>query len=88
MSDAITLIKTADKLFIGMDLHKNTSTFVVKDREGKLIDSAKILTDKNDVTRYINAIKRNGDGKELSLVVEPVSQWYYYADLIENLGKE
>ena len=87
MSDAITLVnKAADKLFIGMDLHNNTSTFVVKDKEGKLIDSAKVLTDKNDVTRHINAIKRNGDGKELSLVVEPVSQWYYYADLIENLG--
>ena len=86
MSDTITLVKAADKLFIGMDLHKNTSTFAVKDKEGKLINSAKILTDKNDITRYINAIKRNGDGKELSLVVEPVSQWYYYADLIENLG--
>lgn len=86
MSDAITLVKAADKLFIGMDLHKNTSTFVTKDKEGKLINSAKVLTDKNDVTRYINAIKRNNDGKELSLVVEPVSQWYYYADLIENLG--
>jgi len=86
MSDAITLIKAADKLFIGMDLHKNTSTFVVKDREGKLIDSMKVLTDKNDVTRYINAIKRNNEDKELSLVVEPVSQWYYYANLIENLG--
>lgn len=87
MQDAkLTNVVNADKLFIGMDLHKNTSTFVVKDRDGKLINSAKVLTDKNDVTRYINSIKRNGGGKELSLVVEPVSQWYYYADLIENLG--
>ena len=86
MLDTKTLVKNADKLFIGMDLHKNTSTFVVKDKEGKLVNSAKVLTDKNDVTRYINSIKRNGEGKELSLAVEPVSQWYYYADLIENLG--
>jgi len=41
MSDTITLVKAADKLFIGMDLHKNTSTFAVKDKEGKLINSAK-----------------------------------------------
>ncbi|MBU4347108.1 transposase [Patescibacteria group bacterium] len=83
-----TMIQTinADKLFIGMDLHKNTSTFVVKDKEGKLVNSAKVLTDKNDVTRYINSIKRNSGNKELSLAVEPVSQWYYYADLIEELG--
>ena len=51
MPDTKTLVKNADKLFIGMDLHKNTSTFVVKDKEGKLINSAKVLTDKNDVTR-------------------------------------
>ncbi|MBU4257369.1 hypothetical protein KKC04_03075 [Patescibacteria group bacterium] len=62
-----TMIQTinADKLFIGMDLHKNTSTFVVKDKEGKLVNSAKVLTDKNDVTRYINSVKRNNSGKEL-----------------------
>ena len=87
MSDTKTLVNTvADKLFIGLDLHKNTSTFVIKDKEGNVVNSAKVLTDKNDVSRYINAIKRNNGGKELSLVVEPVSQWYYYADLIESLG--
>ena len=86
MQDAkLTNVVKADKLFIGLDLHKNTSTFVVKNQDGKLIDSAKILTDKNDVSRYINSVKRNG-GNELSLAVEPVSQWYYYADLLENLG--
>jgi len=85
MLNTKTFIKTADKLFIGMDLHKNTSTFVVKDKEGKLVNSAKVLTDKNDVTRYIYSLKRNNGNKELSLVVEPVSQWYYYADLLEAL---
>lgn len=54
--------------------------------DGKLINSAKVLTDKNDVSRFINSVKRNGGGNELSLAVEPVSQWYYYADLLENLG--
>ena len=33
MLNTKTFIKTADKLFIGMDLHKNTSTFMVKDKE-------------------------------------------------------
>lgn len=73
-----------EKLFIGMDLHKNTSTLCVKDCEGSIVASEKILTDKNDVKRFIDSIKRKG--KDLSLVMEPVSQWYYYADLIENLG--
>ena len=77
-------INGKEKLFIGMDLHKNTSTFCVKDCDGKLVASEKILTDKNDVGRFINYLKKDGSG--LSLVMEPVSQWYYYADLIENLG--
>jgi len=48
----------------------------------KLIVSKKINTDKNDVSRFINSIKQKSD--DISLVLEPVSQWYYYADLIEK----
>lgn len=77
-----TLIKS--KLFIGMDLHKNTSTFCVKSKQGKIIASERVLTDRNNVTRFINFFRKQD--KELSLALEPVSQWYYYADLIEGLG--
>ena len=84
MKDQIITTNLMPKLFIGMDLHKNTSTLCVKNKEGKLIASKKINTDKNDVARFINSIKKKGD--DISLVLEPVSQWYYYADLIENLG--
>lgn len=72
------------KLFVGMDLHKNSSTFCVKDKEGRLHASRKVLTDKNDVRRFINAIKEQSN--DLSLALEPVSHWYYYADLLERLG--
>lgn len=65
-----------------MDLHKNSSTFSVKDKEGKLIDSNKIVTNPQEVKKYLNNFKDS----ELSLVVEPVSQWYFYADLMQNLG--
>lgn len=67
-----------------MDLHKNTSTFCAKNFEGQVIASQKILTDKNEVSRFINSLKEKSD--DLSLVLEPVSQWYYYADLIESLS--
>lgn len=67
-----------------MDLHKNTSTLCVKDKEGQEILSQKILTDKNEVRKFINTVKEKST--DLSLVLEPVSQWYYYADMIENLG--
>jgi transposase len=84
MSDQLTYVNDSKRLFIGMDLHKNTSTFVAKDKAGRQISYAKVLTDRNDVSRYINALKELSD--RLSLAVEPVSQWYYYADLLEALG--
>jgi len=63
-----------------MDLHKNTSTFLVKDKEGKIIDTCKIATEPSAIKGYL---KRYPDS---SLAVEPVSQWYFYADLIQKLG--
>jgi transposase len=84
MQETLTRVKTDKQLFIGMDLHKNTSTLCVKDKEGEEILSRKILTDKNSVREFINEVKEQSDN--LSLVLEPVSQWYCYADLIENLG--
>jgi transposase len=83
MTEILTQIKTVNKLFIGMDLHKNTSTFSVKNQEGEEIISKKINTDKNEVRKFINAVKERTS--DLSLTLEPVSQWYYYADLIENM---
>lgn len=67
-----------------MDLHKNTSTFCVKTYGGNVVVSTKVQTDKNDITRFIKTIK--GKSGNISLVLEPVSQWYYYADMIEKLG--
>lgn len=74
----------ANKLYLGMDLHKNTSTLCVKDYDGKVYDTSKIVTNPSEVTKYIKRFTNTG--KELSLAVEPVSQWYYYADLLQNLG--
>lgn len=65
-----------------MDLHKNSSTFCVKDKDGKLYDASKVVTNPYEVQKYINKFT----GSKLSLVVEPVSQWYFYADLLQKLG--
>lgn len=68
-------------LYIGMDLHKNTSTFSVKDKDGKLIDACKLPTEPATVKGYIRKFS-----DDLSLVLEPVSQWHFYADLLQNNG--
>lgn len=68
-------------LYIGMDLHKNTSSFCVKDKEGALVRQEKVLTDRNQIKQFINSLNA-----PLTLAVEPVSQWYTYADLLQELG--
>lgn len=65
-----------------MDLHKNSSTFCVKDKDGKLYDSRKVVTNPHEIRQYIANFKDS----DLSLVVEPVSQWYFYADLLEQMN--
>ena len=70
----------SNQLFVGMDLHKSTSTFCVKTKEGVVVREAKILTDRSQVTEFIRSLDA-----EVSIVLEPVSQWYVYADLLQNL---
>lgn len=72
-----------DKLYVGMDLHKNSSSFCVKDYEGNIIKEDKVLTDKNQIRDFMKSL-----GQPVSIVLEPVSQWYTYADMLEELGNE
>lgn len=72
---------TKQKLFIGMDLHKNTSNFCVKDRDGAIIAETKVVTDRSQLTQFVRRFDQ-----PLSLVMEPVSQWYTYADVFQKLG--
>lgn len=71
-----------NQLFIGMDLHKSTSTFTVKDKAGRVLDQRKLTTGPSAITGFLRQFPR------AKLVVEPVSQWYFYADLIQKLGIE
>ena len=72
-----------NKLFVGMDLHKNSSTFCVKDYEGNTVRREKTLTDKNQIRDFMQSL-----GQPASIVLEPVSQWYTYADMLEELGHD
>ncbi len=75
-------IETKKETYIGMDLHKRTSTFSIKDKDGNIIDKRKIDTDRKQITEYLTPYRG------ASLALEPVSQWYVYADLIQGLGIE
>ncbi len=65
---------------IGMDLHQKTSTFSVKEKEGRVIEAKTVSTTKEDIKKFLSPYSGS------LLTLEPVSQWYCYADFIESLG--
>lgn len=66
--------------FIGMDLHQKTSTFSVKEKEGRVIETKTVPTTKESIEKFLSPYQGS------LLTLEPVSQWYCYADFIEALG--
>jgi len=70
-------------LYVGMDLHKNSSTLVIKNEKGDLIRQAKIFTRPSAIKGYLKDLVKI---EKLSLALEPISQWYFYADLLEKMG--
>ena len=72
-------------IYIGMDLHKRTSNFCAMTKDGEILRETKIPTIKEEVEKFINSF---GKQEDLKIVLEPVSQSGFYADLLENLGVE
>lgn len=70
------------KYFIGMDLHQKTSTFSVKEKEGRIVEVKTVPTTKESIEKFLSPYQGS------MLTLEPVSQWYCYADFIESLGIE
>lgn len=52
-----------------MDLRKNSSTFCVKDYEGILMASGKILAGKNDAERFIYFLKNRKNDLSLAILI-------------------
>jgi len=40
--------------FIGMDLHQKTSTFSVKEKEGRVVEAKTISTTKEDIENFLS----------------------------------
>ena len=72
-------------IYIGMDLHKRTSNFCAMTKDGEILRETKIPTIKEEVEKFINSFSKK---EHLKIVLEPVSQSGFYADLLENLGVE
>jgi transposase len=72
-----------ETIYIGMDLHKSTSTFCVTDVSGVVLANKTVKTKPEEIQKFIGAL---GKGHVIELVMEPLSHWYFYADFISSLG--
>lgn len=68
-----------------MDLHKKTSSFCVMEERGEILVEKTVATTPEEIKRFIISL---GKKDHIKLVMEPLSQWYFYADFIEALGVE
>ena len=66
-----------------MDLHKKTSSFCVMEGGGNVMVEKTLATVPEEIRKFIISL---GKERNINLVMEPLSQWYFYADFIESLG--
>ena len=78
----------SNKIYVGMDLHKKTSSFCVMKHLGEVLLEQTIQTTPEEVKAFIKKIQKLKDtkGKEIHLVLEPVSQSCFYIEFIQKLN--
>jgi transposase len=74
-----------ETIYIGMDLHKSTSSFCVMDKDGTVLQEKRVPTTRESTTRFIKSF---GKKQHLSLAMESVSQCWTYVDHFEELSVE
>ncbi len=71
-----------DKLYCGIDLHKNFSTICIMNREGKVLEQRKLQHNGGMLKEFFK------DKPELSCAVEPVENWGWLVDYLEQCKHE
>jgi transposase len=69
--------------YIGVDLHKRFSQVAVMDGEGELYDNRRLPNDREVLRSYFSRIPPGTD-----VAVESTSNWYWLAELFEEVGME
>ncbi len=72
-----------EKLYLGVDLHKQSCWVTVLDADGHQLDSRKLGTEKWELVEYFGKVQ-----KPAAVAVEATFNWYYFLNVIEPLGLE
>jgi transposase len=70
--------------YIGMDIHKKSTTAVAKDKEGNLLSEEKFDNGKSNFKDFL----RDFAPEETKIVIESTSIWEYIYDMLEEMGYE
>jgi hypothetical protein len=70
-------------LYIGRDLGKRSATVRVKDADGAEYDHRTVTTGCEQLRSYVASY---AEQHEVHIALEPVHEWYTYADIIEQAG--
>lgn len=70
--------------YVGIDLHKKTSTYVVLDQGGKRVARKMIASRPEEFRREFSAFEPG----ETKVVLEATINWYWVVDVLDELGLE
>jgi transposase len=68
--------------YIGMDIHKEFTVAIAKDRDGKLLAKDKFINTKNNFEKFF----KDFPPKETLIVMESTSVWEYIYEILEEMG--
>jgi transposase len=71
------------KLYLGVDLHKRSCWVTVLEADGRLVESRKLGTEKQELLEYFGKVE-----KPAAVAVEATFNWYYFLNVVEPLGLE
>jgi len=70
--------------FIGMDIHKKTTTAVAKDKQGTILNEARFDNTKQNFKNFL----KDFSPEETKIVIESTCVWQYIYDMLEEYGYE
>jgi len=72
------------KYHLGIDLHKKTSYWTLMNHEREILYQKNLPTSTEGLARGVNDI--GIDPRRIEVAIEPVSQWGWFGDLLEEAG--
>lgn len=73
-----------DTFYLGIDLHKRSSTWVLLDQESKPVESKNIVVERENIDSYSKYLREKY--KSISSVLEPVCGWRWCREILINNG--